>query len=75
MSKYCKQDVDTLEEVYHKLKQYDKTLPDIMLFEDADFICRNCGSSHLTKMGFVPVRGKLKRRYRCMKCGTTRTKK
>lgn len=72
MTKYCKQDVDTLEEVYHKLKQYDTTLPNMALYGTNDgMVCHNCGSDKLQKNGYLPTKTTIKQRYRCTQCGTS----
>lgn len=71
MTKYCKQDVNTLEEVYHKLKQYDSTIPNINLFEGNGDGCPSCGSLMLQKNGLLISKTETKQRYRCLECGTS----
>jgi uncharacterized Zn-finger protein len=49
MQEYNKGDVETLEEVYMKLRPWIKAHPNLGLFvESTEPVCPNCGSSHIT---------------------------
>lgn len=74
MDKYCKQDVDTLEEVYDKLKQYSNHVPNHNLFSNTKTSCPSCGSDHVHKHGFKVTKTGKKQRYQCQECGTISTK-
>lgn len=48
MVDYNKRDITTLEDVYLRLRPYDKSHPNIALYNDGDdVICPNCGHNHI----------------------------
>lgn len=72
MDKYCKQDVEVLEQVYHKLIPFAKNIPNYNLFNgDGSHSCPSCGSHKLQKNGFVRTKTSTKQRYRCLDCGSS----
>jgi DNA polymerase elongation subunit (family B)/predicted RNA-binding Zn-ribbon protein involved in translation (DUF1610 family) len=72
MSKYCKQDVEVLEQVYKKLMPLAKNIPNHNLFKGKDsHVCPSCGSHKIQKNGFVRTKTTTKQRYRCLSCGSS----
>lgn len=72
MSDYCKQDVITLEKVFHRLKGLSTQIPNHNLFNVAqgkEHCCPNCGSTMLQREGTRPTATKLMIRYSCKNCG------
>lgn len=65
MAEYCKQDVETLEQVYLKIRQYDNPHPRLVLDRE---LCRLCGST-IQYRGVAYVGENRYRRYQCVKCG------
>lgn len=76
MTKYCKQDVATLEQVFLKLRPLIKDIPNYNIFLDnkETHVCPNCGSDHLVKHGRMVRVSKIVERFLCRNCGTTHTK-
>lgn len=68
MDKYCKQDVDTLNEVFDKLLPHITVLPNQN--EGEGVLCPRCGGDHLQSRGTVPKKdGTRVRRFHCQDCG------
>ena len=68
MERYNKQDVLSLEELYHILSPWDKTV-NFNLYTDSDEVVCNCGSKDLQKRGFgYNASGKFQK-YQCNSCG------
>lgn len=71
MSKYCKQDVDVLEEVYHKLRSLSSNaIATAKVIQDGVRECPTCGESSLHKAGMRHTKTKSYMRYRCNSCGS-----
>jgi len=69
MSKYCKQDVLALEEVFKALKPVIKSLPNQNLFNPfKEKVCPTCGSSRIQSRGKEYTKTKVYRRYACLDC-------
>ena len=67
MTKYNKQDVVLLEQVYLKLRAWATTVPNFI--EDGE-ICPCCGSKEKTMQGNKRMTNSFyKKRYQCSKCG------
>jgi len=81
MSDYCKQDVDTLEAIYEKLRPFHGTnTVNKTFFNGEERSCTTCGSNNIHKAGTRRTKTAIKQRYVCQKCGsysleTTGTKK
>lgn len=75
MTKYCKQDVEVLEQVFLKLRPMITGIPNYNIFNGADeTVCPNCGSHHIQKHGTRVSTVRLVQRYICMDCGTSHSK-
>ena len=72
MDKYCKQDVEVLEQVFHKLRPFISNIPNYNLFTEAR-VCPSCGGHRLQKHGVRMTKTAKRQRYRCMDCGSTST--
>lgn len=70
MSDYCKQDVNTLEQVYVKLRPYHGNNSVNKNFFTEDRVCPTCGSNKLHKHGFKRSRTIEYQRYLCQDCGS-----
>lgn len=70
MMDYNVQDVHLLEEVYLKLRPWDKRHPNFGLYvNDSEPCCTACGSTRLIKKGFEYTQVGMYRRWRCKDCG------
>lgn len=69
MEEYNINDVDILEKLYDKVRPWIKNHPNHAVFS-GDFVCPNCGSSHIQKRGFVFTATQKYGRRRCSSCGT-----
>lgn len=70
MRKYNIQDVETLEQVYLKLRPWMTNHPNIgVLQEDNKPLCGKCGSSHLQRRGYTTTNVGKYQRFQCMGCG------
>ena len=67
MKKYCIHDVLATEELYRTIQGWIKTQNLACYFDDADLRCV-CGSTHLTKRGFVYTDSGKYQGYRCEDC-------
>ena len=74
MTKYCKQDVDTLEEVYEELKQYHTSHVNFNAVAGTKENCPTCGSTHTQKYGTKITKTGKKQRYQCQDCAAVFTK-
>lgn len=70
MKKYNKHDVWLLEKVYLKMRPWMRIHPNLNVFEDRVFNCKNCLSANLISRGKEPRNGGHKQRYQCKDCGT-----
>lgn len=68
MKKYAKQDVDLLEEVYHKLKLWDKSHPSFHVYSGQRDGCPTCGSYDAQKRGWRYTNTARYQSYCCNQC-------
>lgn len=67
---YNIQDVNTLEEVYQKMKPWMRRHPNVAVFqEDNDLICPKCGSKHIQRRGYVTTNVYKYQKFQCQTCG------
>lgn len=67
---YNKQDVDTLEEVYLRMRPYMKRHPNVAVYEETEqTICPKCGSSHIQWRGYAVTNVYKYRKFQCQSCG------
>lgn len=71
MTKYCKQDVEVLEQVFNNLKPYIKNLPNMNLYNGTKQACPTCGGYNLHKHGTRTTKTQIKQRFLCQDCGCT----
>lgn len=67
MTKYCKQDVDLLEELYLKIRPYITDHP--QLVDAAPRSCGACGSTHMQSRGYRRTKSFRIQRLQCQDCG------
>lgn len=69
MKKYNIQDIDTLEEIYLKMRPWIKGHPNVAIFGEADHpVCPMCGSVHIHKRGIYKTNVYSYQRYNCQDC-------
>lgn len=68
MAKYCKQDVETTEAVFNKLKPFATNLPNRNLFDQDGHSCPSCGSKDVQKYGKTYTKTAEYQRYKCNSC-------
>ena len=70
MVKYCKQDVVLLEEVYLKLRPWDKSHPNLNKYTQTEHTCPACSSTDLQRRGFDSTVGNVNcyQRWQCNSC-------
>lgn len=67
---YNKQDVDTLEEVYLKMRPFMKRHPNVAVYEETDkIICPKCGSAHIQRRGYTVTNLYKYQKFQCQSCG------
>ena len=71
MLKYCKKDVELLDKVFSKIKPYVnlKMNRSILVNGHRDG-CPNCGSTNISKRGFLTTKAGRYQRYQCQDCGS-----
>ena len=70
MRVYNIQDIDTLEEVYLRLRPWSTDHPNLGVFHQGEDIrCPKCGGVHLHKRGFAFTNVAKYQRYVCTSCG------
>ena len=70
MKEYNIQDIDTLEEVYLKLRPWDSVHPNIGVNIEADsHVCSKCGSKHIKQDGYTYTNVSKYELYKCDDCG------
>lgn len=75
MEEYNKMDVLALEELYHKLVPWDKTINFNLYTDNTNTVCK-CGSKKFQKNGFFYSAAGKYQRYKCSACGSeTRDRK
>lgn len=70
MEEYNRYDVLSLEELYLKLRPWDKKHPNLNVYTENDECSCNCGSIDFKKHGFVYSNAGKFQRYICRKCGS-----
>jgi DNA polymerase elongation subunit (family B) len=71
MTAYCKQDVQLLEKIFHRLRAHSTEIPNHNLFSISETnSCPNCGGSRLRSNGWRFTSTRKYRRYVCIDCGT-----
>lgn len=68
MKKYNSYDVLSLEELYTKLRPWDKTINFNIVLEDTENRC-DCGSNDLKENGYIHTNTAKYRRFTCNNCG------
>ena len=70
MRKYNIQDVETLEQVYLKLRPWIRNHPNLgVLAEDDRPLCPKCGCPHVQYRGYVTTNVGKYRKFQCNECG------
>jgi len=70
MAEYNIQDVETLEEVYLKMRPWTKHGPNMGVFMESDKpVCSKCGSDDLVKNGHDYLKTGKYQMYKCKSCG------
>jgi hypothetical protein len=76
MEAYNRQDVVTLEQIYHGFLPWITDHPHVGLYVDRPDSCSNCGSVHLHSRGFAYTKLAVYKRFCCTDCGSwTRSSK
>ena len=73
MEVYNRQDVKSLESVFHKIKGYAKGLPNMDLYQDTEYsVCPCCGSETIKAMDgkYFYTQAVKYQAYRCESCGS-----
>ena len=70
MIKYCKRDVDLLDQVFTKIKPHVtlKANRSLLLMGNTDG-CPNCGVNHIIKQGFYVTKAGKWQKLKCQNCG------
>jgi len=69
MVEYNINDVETLEQVYLKLRPWMDQHPNVAaIMEHEDVVCPKCGGNHMQKRGFITTNVNKYQRYQCMGC-------
>jgi hypothetical protein len=69
MELYNKYDVLSLEELYIKLRPWDKMGPNLNVFHESEDTFCSCGSIEFVKKGFAYTNAGKFQRFSCKKCG------
>lgn len=69
MELYNKYDVLSLEELYLKMRPWDKSI-NYQVYNTEDVLTCSCGSTNIRKNGFYYTNTSKFQKYRCMGCGT-----
>ena len=72
MIKYCKQDVNVMEQIFNLVKPYAKRIPNFNMFTDKR-VCPSCGSSNLHKHSIKVTKQGRFQRYQCQDCASIST--
>ena len=67
LAKYCKGDVEAVEELYFKLRPFDQPHPRLYPSEKGTTRCAACGGK-VAWRGTVPLGENVYRRYQCLTC-------
>ena len=71
MNRYCRQDVELLPALYHRLRPWISNHPNLALYgEGSDRpSCERCGSQNLHARGWAVTTTRRYQRYQCQACG------
>lgn len=71
MKRYNIRDVVSLEELYLKLRPWNKTQPNAGVYDptNTDKCCSKCGSNNIIKRGVAVTNVSMFQRYKCKDCG------
>lgn len=70
LKEYNIQDVETLEEIYLKMRPWIKGHPNIGVYQERDeHVCPKCGSNHVQLRGFYTTNVGKYQRFQCNSCG------
>ena len=69
MKLYNSYDILSLEELYLKLRPWDKMTPNLNVYHDSEDTHCSCGSIEFIKNGFAYTNSSKVQRYTCKKCG------
>jgi uncharacterized protein YprB with RNaseH-like and TPR domain len=70
MATYNMQDVETLEEVYLKIRPWIKRHPQVGMYShDETPMCPKCGSAHINYRGFLVTQQGKYHKFQCQECG------
>lgn len=69
LEKYCKKDVKLLVDLYHTMKPWSKTHPNISSIVGEDKLCPRCGAEKLQRRGYGYTGMSTHIRYQCTSCG------
>lgn len=70
MKEYNIQDVETLEEIYLKMRPYIRNHPNVGVFmEEERPVCSKCGSHHIQLRGYTTTQVGKYRKFVCNDCG------
>lgn len=70
MRRYQKQDVNLLIDLYDEMLPWIPNHPNVALHNDVPNGCKQCGSTHLQRRGYVFKTARKYQRYQCQDCGT-----
>lgn len=69
MATYNIQDVETLEEVYLKLRPFMRNHPNVAVFQESEeHLCPKCGGKHIHFRGYYTTNVGKYRKYQCQSC-------
>lgn len=70
MSEYCKRDVKSLGDLYHKMRPVDSQAPNHNLHQigGSKNLCPTCGSTRIESRGYYYTRTRTRRKYQCKDC-------
>ena len=69
MVAYCEQDVQLLEDVYLKLRPWDKTHPSTVALDADEPRCNVCNSTRILKNGTYDTQAQRYQKFKCGDCG------
>jgi hypothetical protein len=71
MTRYCKQDVKLLYQLFKKILPFAKEIPNFNLYSVLDRpVCPRCGSTRVKRDGERVTRTKVMQRFKCVDCGS-----
>jgi len=70
MKKYNIQDVDTLEEVYLRMRPWIRNHPNVAVHAEGEYVaCAKCGSKHIQWRGYAYTNTGKYKKFQCQGCG------